>query len=98
MPKIQASNPSPWAMSSCGERSGVRSYCGDRELSLTMPSQKPSQMPGQFAPFITRSVSQFSRLDRAFQRHEFRDLNPFKALNHSGLNFNGFALGRPFCR
>jgi hypothetical protein len=53
----------------------------------------PSQLPGS----ITRSVSQFNRLDRAFQRHELRDLDPFKALNHSGLNFNGFALGRPFC-
>jgi hypothetical protein len=77
-------------MSPRRDRSGGRSYCGDREL--------PFDDAKSIARFITRSVPQFSRLDRAFQRHEFPDLDPFKALNHSGLNFNGFALGRPFCR
>jgi hypothetical protein len=61
-------------------------------------SRTPLDDAKSIARFITRSAPQFSRLDRAFQRHEFLDLDPFEALNHSGLNFNGFALGRPFCR
>src|SRR5215471_17084835 len=35
--------------------------------------------------------------DRSFRCHQLRDSAPLNALNHSGLNFNGFALGRPFC-
>ena len=32
-------------------------------------------------------------------RHcQLRNPTPLQPLNHSGLNFNSFALGRPFCR
>jgi len=40
-------------------------------------------------------MSQFGVPDQAFRRCAFRDLGPSQALNHSDLNFNGFALGRP---
>jgi hypothetical protein len=56
MPQIQASNPSPWAMSSGGDRSGVARIAGDRELSLTMPSQMPSQLPGS-SPGLCRNLA-----------------------------------------